>query len=95
MHFIKKDDLNINPAAIKEGFSDVAKAFDMTWELHDTREPMRVMFLDGQQVLTPDRPALPLPQGRDGHDHHRDCLQSPGPAADGRARKASALSTCR
>lgn len=30
---------------LKAGFEDVAKAFDMQWELHDTREPMRVLLM--------------------------------------------------
>ena len=32
-------------AQLKAGFEDVAKAFDMQWELHDTREPMRVLLM--------------------------------------------------
>ena len=30
---------------IRAGFADVAQAFDMQWELYDTREPMRVLLM--------------------------------------------------
>lgn len=31
--------------ALKAGFSEVASVFAMDWELHDTREPMRVLLM--------------------------------------------------
>ncbi len=36
---------------IKDGFSDVAAAFDMTWELHDTRQPMRVLLMVSSMTI--------------------------------------------
>lgn len=30
---------------IEDGFADVAERFAMSWELHDTREPMRVLLM--------------------------------------------------
>ncbi|WP_295477972.1 formyltetrahydrofolate deformylase [uncultured Pseudomonas sp.] len=32
-------------ARLKAGFTDVATDFDMDWELHDTRQPMRVLLM--------------------------------------------------
>ncbi|MEG5264018.1 formyltetrahydrofolate deformylase [Pseudomonas sp. JDS28PS106] len=34
-----------NIADLKAGFEDVAQSFDMSWELHDTRKPMRVLLM--------------------------------------------------